>query len=425
MKCGIFSDEEATISHGDMKPAAVQAMEQPIGTRRLLVLDDEKDVGATICMLAATAAYEAEHTDDADDFLGKVVAWEPTHVVVDLQLSDRDGIEVLHQLAKMECKAAVIIISGLGGRVLDSSARAATENGLRLVGTLSKPFSRAALQSLLTANAPETSPGQNSSSAVQPLTVSERQLAEAVRANAFVVHFQPKIACANGALVGFECLARWPQQDGSMISPDVFIVLAEQTGLIHDLTRRIYDCALAALRQRLRGTELKIALNLSPINLNDKAFPRWLLGRCREYGIPPSQVILEVTETASMENPLALLENLTQFRIRGFHLSIDDFGVGYSSLVQLARLPFSELKIDQMFVKTLSDSEESRKIVTAVVGLGSSLGLNVVAEGVEDAWALDFLRDVGCDEAQGYFIARPMDRTAAAAWSGRASRREG
>jgi EAL domain-containing protein (putative c-di-GMP-specific phosphodiesterase class I) len=203
-----------------------------------------------------------------------------------------------------------------------------------------------------------------------------------------------------------------------MIPPDAFISLAEQTGLIHELTRQIYQYALANLPESVHQAKLKLALNLSPINLNDGTFPRWLLDKCQEHGVAPSQIILEVTETASLNNPLALLENLTQFRIRGFHLSIDDFGVGYSSLVQLARLPFSELKIDQMFVKTLADSEDSRKIVTAVVGLGNSLGLNVVAEGVEDAWALEFLHKLGCDEAQGYFIARPMDSLAAAAWSG-------
>lgn len=112
------------------------------------------------------------------------------------------------------------------------------------------------------------------------------------------------------------------------------------------------------------------------------------------------------------------LEQLTRLRILGFQLSIDDFGIGYSSLRQLARLPFSELKIDQMFVKNLAGSEESRKIVTAIVSLGKSLALNVVAEGVEDAWALDFLRDVGCNEAQGFFIAEPMDRAALAKWGG-------
>ena len=393
-------------------------MEQVRNLKRLLVLDDENDVAATICMMAATAAYETEHTDNADVFLEKVVDWAPTHVAVDLQLADRDGIEVIHQLADMDCRAGVIIISGLGGRILDSAARAATENGLCFMGALSKPFSRAALLSLLSSDKPSTTAGQETSNKNPLPPVSEDQLTEALRTEAFIAHFQPKISCFNGELMGFECLARWPKQEGGFIPPDQFIGLAEQTGLIHDLTRQIYQYALAHLPRPARNAHLKLALNLSPINLNDKTFPRWLLNKCREQGVAPTQIILEITETASMDNPLALLENLTQFRIQGFQLSIDDFGVGYSSLVQLARLPFSELKIDQMFVKTLACSDESRKIVTAVVGMGKSLGLNVVAEGVEDGWALDFLREAGCDEAQGYFIARPMDTIAADAWNG-------
>lgn len=393
-------------------------METPTSKRRLLVLDDEKDVAATICMMAETMAYNAEHTGDADDFLKKVVSWRPTHVAVDLQLSGRDGIEVINQLATMGCKAAVIIVSGLGGRILDSSARAATENGLRLVGTLSKPFARADLQALLTAETPNPLDGDEDITHSAFLPVSEHLIADALQARAFIVYFQPKISCVNGEMVGFECLARWPQQDGRMVPANAFIGVAEQTGLIHQLTRQIYDFALASLSSQSRESELKFALNLSPINLNDETFPGWLLDKCREHHVDPSRIILEITETAGMESPLPLLEKLTQFRIRGFHLSIDDFGVGYSSLVQLARLPYSELKIDKMFVQTLRESEESRKIVSAVVGLGTSLGLNVVAEGVEDPWALDFLRDTGCDEAQGYFIARPMDGLAASEWTG-------
>jgi EAL domain-containing protein (putative c-di-GMP-specific phosphodiesterase class I)/ActR/RegA family two-component response regulator len=392
----------------------VAVVEKTKVSRSLLVLDDEKDVAATICMMAATVSYDTDHVDNADIFLEKVVTWAPTHVVVDLKLADRDGIEVIRKLAEMECKAAVIIMSGLGGRILESSARAASENGLQLLGTLSKPFSRAELLELLAKDTHETLSIQ--SSPISP--VSDRQIGDALKAEAFVAHFQPKISCLTGGLVGFECLARWPQPDGSMIPPDQFICLAEQKGLIDALTRQVYDYALANLPLCNLRNQLKYALNLSPINLKDATFPHWLRNKCCEHNVKPSQIILEVTETASMENPLVLLEHLTQFRIYGFQLSIDDFGVGYSSLVQLARLPFSELKVDQMFVKTLASSKESQKIVTAVVGLGKSLGLNVVAEGVEDVSALGLLQDLGCDEAQGYFIGRPMDRVSAGNWNG-------
>lgn len=394
-------------------------IEQQRSLKRLLVLDDENDVAATICMMATTAGYETEYTDDIDFFIERLLVWSPTHVAVDLQLANRDGIEVIHRLVELDCKAAVMIISGLGGRILASASRAATENGLRFIGSLSKPFTRATFLALLAVDTSRTLSEQESSFITSQLSASGDQLANALRAKAFIAHFQPKISCFNGELVGFECLARWPQPGTGMIAPDVFIGIAEQSGLIHQLTRQIYDYALANIADLARvETKLKFALNLSPINLNDETFPVWLLDKCKEHSVAPTQIILEVTETASMDNPLKLLERLTQFRIRGFHLSIDDFGVGYSSLVQLARLPFSELKIDQMFIKTLSTSEESRQIVTAVVGLGKAMGLNVVAEGVEDEWALNYLRNKGCDEAQGYFIARPMDKVAAIAWNG-------
>ncbi|MEX0604145.1 MAG: EAL domain-containing response regulator [Marinobacter sp.] len=392
-------------------------MQNTTDLKRLLVLDDEPDVATTLCLMAEGAFFETQHTSDAEVFLEKIDTWSPTHVVVDLQMPDRDGVEVLQTLAKMGCGAAVIIASGLGGRILDSAARAAKENGLQFIGTLSKPFSRAAFRALLTTDVPTSLPRKVTSSAANLSSVTEEQLADALHNQVFVAHFQPKISCTNGALAGFECLARWPLKDGSMIPPDLFISLAEQTGLIHELSRQVYHFAMANLPQQVHSQGVKIALNLSPINLKDEGFPRWLLEKCEENDVAPSQVILEVTETASMDSPLALLENLTQFRIKGFQLSIDDFGVGYSSLVQLARLPFSELKIDQMFVKTVATSKESQKIVTAIVNLGKSLGLDVTAEGVEDPWALNFLHEIGCDEAQGYFIARPMATPAASAWT--------
>ncbi|MBQ2263012.1 MAG: EAL domain-containing response regulator [Loktanella sp.] len=386
--------------------------------KRLLVLDDEKNVAETICMMAGAAEFDTEHTCDAGTFIEKVIAWKPTHVVIDLQLGDRNGIEVIHSLGETGCDAALIIVSGLGGRILEASAIAANERGLNVLGTLAKPFSRKSFQSMLAVEVPSGRRTLNPAKRSIELDVSDQHLVAALKEERLIAHFQPKISCVDGELVGFECLARWPQPNGGMLPPDIFIALAEKTGLIDHVTRSVYTYALANLPDQVRERGLKVALNLSPLNLGDVLFPRWLLNKCGEHGLAPSQIILEITETASMDRPLALLENMTQFRIQGFHLSIDDFGVGYSSLIQLARLPFSEMKVDQMFVKSLATSDESQKIVTSVVGLGKSMGLNVVAEGVEDAWALGFLRDIGCHEAQGYFIARPMDSIAATEWKG-------
>ena len=390
--------------------------EQGQTIKRLLVLDDERDVGATICMMARNAGYETDYTNSIDVFMERLQTASPTHVAVDLQLGEGDGIDVIHRLAEQGCSAGLIIVSGLGGRILESAARAVVENGLRLTGTLAKPFSYADLKSLLIAV--ESTEFENSAFRADRTvrTVSEAELSDALAAEAFIAHYQPKISLETGELVGFECLARWQSNTQGVVTPDVFICCAEQTGQIHELTRQVYRAALAWRPAGAAGKPLKYALNLSPLNLGDTDFPRWLLNECEVQGIAPSQVILEITETASLNNPLVLLENLTQFRIRGFELSIDDFGVGYSSMVQLARLPFSELKIDRMFVKSLATSDESMKIVTAVIGLGHSLGLNVVAEGVEDSSALEMLARAGCNQAQGYFIAKPMSHRAVALW---------
>lgn len=384
--------------------------------RRLLVLDDEPDVAFTMCMIAEGVSFTTHHTSDVEEFLDKVVTWTPTHVAVDLQMPGRDGIEVLHNLASMRCEAAVIIVSGLGGRILSSAARVAVENGLHLIGTLSKPYTRFSLREVLTTVVPDARSRNAFRQDENPPLITEKEIANALCDRAFSAHFQPKILCSTYELAGFECLARWFRDDGSAVPPDTFIKLVEKTGQIHELTRQVYDFALANFPRPENHENLSIALNISPVNLNDETFPQWLTSKCREYEIAPSQVILEVTETASPDNPLMLLENLTQFRIKGFHLSIDDFGVGYSSLVQLARLPFSELKIDRTFVQTAASSGESRKIIIALISLGKSLGLEVTAEGVEDSWALNFLHDVGCDKAQGYFIAKPMDSVAASRW---------
>lgn len=384
---------------------------------RLLVLDDERAVAETVCMIGEGLSFSTYATYDMESFLERVAAWQPTHVVLDLQMPGRDGIEVLHKLAEIGCGAAIIIISGLGGRILNSAARAAREGGLKFLGSLEKPFSRAQLRELLQSEVTDDSRFHFRNSRHEVLEVTKDMLENALDRQAFVVHYQPKVSCESGHVTGFECLARWPRGDGDFVPPDTFIPLAEQTGLVHELTRQVYTYAFEHFRGAGLAEHINFALNLSPLNLKDSSFADWLINASGRYGIDSERIILEVTETASMDNPLMLLEHLTRFRIKGFSLSIDDFGVGYSSLVQLARLPFSEIKIDRQFVNTAETSEESRKIISAIVHLGRSLDLKIVAEGVENAQTFRILRDHGCDEAQGYFISRPMRHAHLSGWA--------
>jgi len=169
-----------------------------------------------------------------------------------------------------------------------------------------------------------------------------------------------------------------------------------------------------AIKRAPGGTLLSV--NISARTLTDFQIVDRIAARCLETGIDPALVSLELTETSAMEDPVMSLDLLTRFRMKGFQLSLDDFGTGYSSMLQLVRLPFSEIKVDKSFVMTAMRSQESRTVVKSVVDLGHSLGLSVTAEGVEDVQTLDYLRSIGCDRAQGFFIGRPMNEDAVATW---------
>lgn len=383
--------------------------------KRLLVLDDDADVSFTICTIAKSAGHDARATTSADEFLHLVADWAPSHLIVDLAMPEVDGVEILKRLADVAFDGAVIVASGLGNRVLEAAGRAAAENGLNVSGVLGKPFTPNRLRELLSdkthqppLKAPENWP--------QEFQVTRQTLTAGLAEQQIGVYYQPKVSCATGKCIGFEALARWHHPDIGIIMPDRFIPLAEETGLIGELTRQVFGQSLRWFAESFRGTASTIALNMSAKVIADADLSEWLMTQCQVLGLDPHQIVLEITESSSMENPIMMLEFLTQFRIKGFSLSIDDFGVGYSSLIQLARLPFSEMKIDKMFVISAPQSEESQKIAAAIVGLARALGLLVTAEGVEDQWTLSFLAEIGCDTAQGYFIGRPMSPDATLTW---------
>jgi EAL domain-containing protein (putative c-di-GMP-specific phosphodiesterase class I) len=385
---------------------------------RLLVLDDDPGIGATIAAIAESIGMACQATTQAREFFAALDAWQPTHVALDLVMPGTDGIQILQQLADRNCPASIIITSGMDNRVLEAAHRSGTEHGLNIAGAVAKPFSLVALRSLLSQTRPDADASPAIVLATEDFEVTAPGLKTALAQDQFDVVFQPKVACATGELVGFEALARWHHALGGTIMPDRFIATAEQSGLIDGLTKRIINKGLEWMARDFSRSALTLSFNVSAILLRDQEFADRLADACAEHAIDASRLVLEITETSAMSDQVATLDLLTRLRLNGFHLSIDDFGVGYSSLVQLARLPFSELKIDKSFVMSAAHSAESRSIITAIVGLGRSLGLRTVAEGVEDLGVFSLLKDAGCDLAQGYFIGRPMNREGLMAWMG-------
>ncbi|TVQ13809.1 MAG: EAL domain-containing protein [Leptolyngbya sp. DLM2.Bin27] len=391
-----------------------------MGNRRLLILDDDPMTGKTIQRIAEFAGLEVHFTPDPDRFFALLHNWQPTHIALDLLMPTMDGMQVIAQLAKLSCRAKIIITSGVGSRVLDAAGRSAAEHGLDIAGVLAKPFSPSQLRAMLLGHLPTTPPLTPPTVVIAPAALPEITLSDlhqALDRQEFVVAYQPKVLCTTGELAGVEALVRWAHPSYGLLPPGQFIPLAESCDLIDRLTDQVIDQALDWFGPLCDGAiqlspaicdRLMLSVNISARTLTNVALFERVQERCQAHRVAPARLIFELTETSAMDDPVASLDLLTRLRMIGFHLSIDDFGTGFSSMLQLVRLPFSEIKVDKSFVMTAMTSSESRTVVKFIVDLGHSLGLRCTAEGVEDAETLKYLTNIGCDLAQGYYIARPM-----------------
>lgn len=243
------------------------------------------------------------------------------------------------------------------------------------------------------------------------------ELREAIETDALVLHYQPKMQLIGGEIDGLEALVRWNHPVHGLIPPDQFIPLAEHSGLIRPLTAWVVEHALAQCgKWRTTGLDLGIAINLSARSLHGPELARFIIECLRTSGVPPARLTVEITESVIMANPERAMEVLTGLTEIGVKLSIDDFGTGYSSLAYLRNLRAHEVKIDKSFVVDLDTNEENRFIVRSVIELGHNLGIEVVAEGVENQATQDVLASLRCDHVQGYFLSRPAGAADTTAW---------
>jgi diguanylate cyclase (GGDEF)-like protein/PAS domain S-box-containing protein len=246
----------------------------------------------------------------------------------------------------------------------------------------------------------------------------ENELRNALECRQFSLHFQPQIDVGSGRVIGVEALARWQHPDRGMIPPDKFIPVAEETGLIVPLGNWVLDAALRQLAAFEQDglTDLRMAVNLSAYQLRDKNLLPNIADALVRHAVPPSRLELEITESVAMENPERTATFLAKLREDGIGLAIDDFGTGYSSLAYLKQLPLNRLKIDRSFVKDIEHDSNDAAICAATISLAHSLGLEVVAEGVETRAQRDFLSELNCDLLQGYYFARPLPADECAAY---------
>jgi diguanylate cyclase (GGDEF)-like protein len=246
-------------------------------------------------------------------------------------------------------------------------------------------------------------------------------LRRAVDEGELVLYYQPQIDLRTGAMTSVEALVRWMHPKRGLVGPDEFIPLAERTGLIKRLTRSVLAEAIRQARAwELAGLRVPIAVNLSMRNIHDPQLPQTIAQLLQRWDARPELLRLEMTETVLAADPQRALQTMDSLRAMGVHIALDDFGIGYSSLAYLNRLPLDEIKIDRSFVIGMIDNESSATIVRATVDLGHGLGYAVVAEGVENAETRQRLSALGCDAIQGFLVARPMPADQTAEWIGKA-----
>jgi PAS domain S-box-containing protein len=237
------------------------------------------------------------------------------------------------------------------------------------------------------------------------MSISTQNPHQAIANGEFLPYFQPLAVLSTGQLAGFEVLARWRQPDGQLVQPDSFIPQAERDGWIGELTQEILRTAFASLQEI--PEPLTLSVNVSPIQLHDLSLPGQIFAAATATDFPLDRLIIEITESALIDNLERARTIAFALKEMGCRIALDDFGTGYSSLLHLQSLPFDELKIDRSFIASMTTRRESRKIVAAIVGLGQSLGLTTVGEGVETREQAEILLGMGCERGQGWLFGRP------------------
>ncbi|HXD23072.1 MAG TPA: EAL domain-containing response regulator [Gemmatimonadaceae bacterium] len=384
---------------------------------KVLVIDDQSHVRNWVrTVLKGAGVTEIVEASDGGQALAAVTQPGARFdlVLCDLRMPERDGIETIRAFSALGLDSAFAIMSVEEERIIETAGMLAEVQGLRVLGTIPKPLTREKLEVLF----------RRMSEGTRQETQDAKLAPEGDIANAFArqelqLVYQPKIEMRTGRFAGVESLVRWKHPALGLFQPASFIPQIEGSeGLSASLTELSLRESIACVgRWRESGRELRMAVNLSARAFESLDLPERANAICLEHKVEPEWITLELTETYVARDAVRLIDVATRLRLKGFTLSIDDFGTGQSGLSKLQKLPFNELKIDRQFVNGCSQSSTQRSVVEASLALARSLKMVSVAEGVQYRPDWDLLNELGCDVMQGYFIARPMSEEGLEAWA--------
>jgi EAL domain-containing protein (putative c-di-GMP-specific phosphodiesterase class I)/ActR/RegA family two-component response regulator len=367
-----------------------------VNENRLLVVDDDSEVGAFFGQVGEDLGFETKVMLDPSQFAQIVLDFSPTVILLDLQMPGRDGIELLRELSTLGRNPKVLIASGLDSRVLTTASELGISMGVDVAGAFCKPIALDELEVLLIRLKS------------QKKVITAAGLRQAINDGQLVVHYLPKATFKGPGrwiIEGAEALVRWEHPEYGLLYPRDFIGIAEESGLITEVTDFVFRASMEQARVWFQnGLYMELGVNLSAQFLGDLGFPDRLLTLIRENNLDPSMITIELMETASMQDPAVALDILARLRVKNINLCLDDFGTGASSLTHLYKMPFSEVKLDNQFTNDMRLREDARALVEGLIYLTHKLKMRACAEGVEDEGTLQLLEQMHCDKVQGHLI---------------------
>ncbi|HEX7634294.1 MAG TPA: EAL domain-containing response regulator [Noviherbaspirillum sp.] len=389
-----------------------------IADLRFLVAEDDRFQRHWLIVMLTQLG--ARHIAEADN--GKAafaMLHDPDNPIdisfIDLNMPAMDGIELMRHLAKKDHRGAIVLTSALGSALLFSVETMSKAYGINVLGTFEKPATPEILQDLIAQYQPQKQ--QAGKAKGIPPAFSLEEILEGLKEQQFEPMFQPKVELASGKVKAVEAFVRWRHPQHGLVAPPAFIPILEASGHMETLTWAVIEKSVAACRGwHDQGLMLSVSINLSATSLAQPGLAEKILAHIAQHHITPQHVTFEITELMAMTDVPVCLENLARLRMKGFGLSVDDYGTAHSNMQQLLRIPFLDLKIDRSFVAGASQNEHMRIALSSCLELAKKLRRNSVAVGVETREDWDLLRDLGCTYAQGYYIARPMERDAVPEW---------
>jgi EAL domain-containing protein (putative c-di-GMP-specific phosphodiesterase class I)/AmiR/NasT family two-component response regulator len=382
---------------------------------RVLVVDDsdvQRNHVMTMCLDQGVNSVVA--AINGVDAIEKLMLNDFDLVFIDLEMPIMDGVELSRKIAKEKLAQSVIILSSKDPSLISSIGTMAESDGLNVLGTFKKPIQIKDLENSL--NRLTSHGNANESHKIYNRLVKD-DLLNGMKNQQITLFYQPKLTCKGLLLKGVEALARWNHPKLGFVSPVEFITAAEEFGVISELTHYLFDIAL---KQKVQwgdhGINFHLAFNLSPLSLADNDLADKISNQVERHQIESKEIVLEVTENAISGEISTAIETLAKLRLKGFKLAIDDYGTGFANAQQLSRVPATELKLDRILVDNVATRPQQLAILKSTVNLAKELGLNTVAEGVENFDDFKLLLKLNVDLVQGYYFAKPMDANSLVHW---------